>query len=83
MSDLHFGGIDYGGKLSRVVYLAPLLNIDSYTHLFQSCISNSHDASQIKLYTLSFSSVCLVAEAGGKLSRAVCLALPPHLGIVS
>ena len=33
-----------------------------------------------RLYTLSFSSVCLVAEAGGKLSRAVYLAPPPPPG---
>ena len=48
---------------------------------YEVSISYGHYASQIKLYTLSFSFVCLVEEAGGKLSRAVYLA--PHLSIDS
>ena len=73
-----------GDKLSRAVYLAPHLSIDSYTHLFQICISNSHDASQIKLFSLLLGFLYLCCRdgggRGGKLYRAVYLA--PHLGIM-
>ena len=77
------------GKLSRVVFILVLIGNFFYDHFtcfklseYEVSISYSHNASQIKLYTLSFSFVCLVEEAGGggggggggKLSRAVYLA---------
>ena len=75
-----------GGKLSRVVYLAPHLGIMfNCFNAHSTCFKLSvHEVvsfiiiSQIELFSLLFGFLPLVAGVGGKLSRAVYLA--PHLG---
>ena len=80
-----------GGKLSRLVYLAPRLGFASGSVISQfllhhnlgifSCKRCEHHFSQTELFTSNISLVTLVRGLGGKLSRLIYLA--PHLGFVS
>ena len=80
-----------GGKLSRLVYLAPHLgfepnDVNSYFVLYHylgifSCKRCKHHFSQTEIFTSNISLVTLVRGVGGKLSRLVYLA--PRLGFES
>ena len=80
-----------GGKLSRLVYLAPRLGFVSGSVISQfllhhnlgifSCKRCEHYFSQTEMFTSNISLVTLVRGVGGKLSRLVYLA--PRLGFGS
>ena len=80
-----------GGKLSRLVYLAPRLGFESNNVISEfllyhnlgifSCKRCEHHFSQTEMFTSNISLVTLVRGVGGKLSRLVYLA--PRLGFVS
>ena len=80
-----------GGKLSRLVYLAPCQgfasnSVISYFLLHHnlgifSCKRYKHYFSQTEMFTSNISLVTLVRGVGGKLSRLVYLA--PRLGFAS
>ena len=80
-----------GGKLSRLVYLAPRLGFGSNSVISSfllhhnlglfSCKRCEHYFSQTEMFTSNISLVTLVLGVGGKLSRLVYLA--PHLGFGS
>ena len=73
-----------GGKLSRLVYLAPRLGYGSYSVIIWflllhnlgilSCKRYKHYFSQIEMFTSNIILVTLVRGVGGKLSRLVYLA---------
>ena len=80
-----------GGKLSRLVYLAPRLGFGSGSVISQfllhhnlgifSCKRYKHYFSQTEMFTSNISLVTFVRGVGGKLSRLVYLA--PRLGFGS
>ena len=79
-----------GGKLSRLVYLAPRPGFGSGSGISQfllhynlgifSCKRYKHYFSQTKMFTSNISLVTLVWGVGGKLSRLVYLAPRPGFG---